>query len=127
MKWCTRFGSFSSSLKSPLSTYLTGQLKNVAVELKIELVKGYRLDRMMITLVYDGHLRGLFILPYSAFVTNCIAGALELPADLVPLVTLDTIGRRWTCFLALVTSGVSGVITGLIDQGIYTTNDLNGM
>ena len=86
----------------------------------IELIEANGLDRMMITLVYDGHLRGLFILPYSAFVTNCIAGALELPADLVPLVTLDTIGRRWTCFLALATSGVSGVITGLIDQGIYT-------
>ena len=84
------------------------------------MIEANGLDRMMITLVYDGHLRGLFILPYSAFVTNCIAGALELPADLVPLVTLDTIGRRWTCFLALATSGVSGVITGLIDQGIYT-------
>jgi hypothetical protein len=39
--------------------------------------------RMLITVVYDGHVRSLSILSYSVFITNSVAGALELPADLV--------------------------------------------
>lgn len=69
---------------------------------------------MVITLVYDGHLRSLYILPYNPFVTNSFAGLLELPADLTPLLTLESLGRRWTCFLALTLSGLSSIATGLI-------------
>ena len=72
---------------------------------------------MIITVVYDGHVRSLSILSYNVFITNSLAGALELPADLVPVLTLDTIGRRWTCFLALALTGAVGIATGLVPLG----------
>nr|CAH0105985.1 unnamed protein product [Daphnia galeata] len=61
---------------------------------------------MVITVVYDGYVRSLAILPYSVFITNSVAGALELPADLVPVVTLDRLGRRWTLTMALSLAGL---------------------
>ena len=69
--------------------------------------------RMLITIVYDGHVRSLSILSYSVFITNSVAGALELPADLVPVITLDRLGRRWTLFLSMLLSGAAGIATGL--------------
>lgn len=74
--------------------------------------------RMLITMVYDGHVRSLGILSYSVFVTNSLAGSLELPADMVPVATLDRIGRRWTLFFSMGLSGVVSIATGLtpIDQ-----------
>lgn len=71
---------------------------------------------MVITVVYDGYVRSLAILPYSVFITNSIAGALELPADLVPVVTLDRLGRRWTLMMALSLAGLAGVATGIVPQ-----------
>ncbi|XP_046636167.1 solute carrier family 22 member 5-like [Daphnia pulicaria] len=71
---------------------------------------------MVITVVYDGYVRSLAILPYSVFITNSVAGALELPADLVPVVTLDRLGRRWTLMMALGLAGLAGIATGLVPQ-----------
>ncbi|XP_059350997.1 organic cation transporter-like protein [Daphnia carinata] len=71
---------------------------------------------MVITVVYDGYVRSLAILPYSVFITNSVAGSLELPADLVPVVTLDRLGRRWTLMLALGCAGLAGIATGLVPQ-----------
>nr|CAH0104187.1 unnamed protein product [Daphnia galeata] len=71
---------------------------------------------MVITVVYDGYVRSLAILPYSVFITNSVAGALELPADLVPVVTLDRLGRRWTLTMALSLAGLAGIATGLVPQ-----------
>lgn len=68
---------------------------------------------MMITIVYDGYVRSLAILPYSVFFTNSLAGSLELPADLVPIVALDRLGRRWTLLLTMILAGLSGIGTGL--------------
>lgn len=73
---------------------------------------------MVITVVYDGYVRSLAILPYSVFITNSIAGALELPADLVPVVTLDRLGRRWTLMMALSMAGLTGVATGIVPQSM---------
>lgn len=69
---------------------------------------------MVITVVYDGYVRSLAILPYSVFITNSIAGSLELPADLVPVITLDRLGRRWTLMLSLSCAGLAGIATGLV-------------
>lgn len=73
---------------------------------------------MLITLVYDGHVRSLSILSYSVFVTNSLAGSLELPADMVPVLSLDRIGRRWTLFLSMALSGAVSLVSGLtpLDQ-----------
>ena len=71
---------------------------------------------MVITVVYDGYVRSLAILPYSVFITNSVAGALELPADLVPVVTLDRLGRRWTLTMALSLAGLAGIAPGLVPQ-----------
>lgn len=74
---------------------------------------------MGIALVYDGHVRSLAILPYNVFVTNSVAGLLELPADLVPVFTLDHLGRRWTCFGALFLSGIAAIASGLLPAGSF--------
>lgn len=73
---------------------------------------------MLITLVYDGHVRSLSILSYSVFFTNSLAGSLELPADMVPVFSLDRIGRRWTLLLAMGLSGIVSLISGVtsLDQ-----------
>ena len=73
---------------------------------------------MLITVVYDGHLRSLSILSYNVFVTNSIAGALELPADLLPILTMDSMGRRWTLSGGLILSGTAAVATGLVPTGL---------
>ena len=72
---------------------------------------------MLITVVYDGYVRSLAILLYSVFITKSVAGALELPADLVPVVTLDRLGRRWTLLLAMGLAGLAGIATGLVPVG----------
>lgn len=71
---------------------------------------------MVLTVVYDGYVRSLAILPYSVFITNSVAGSLELPADLVPILTLDRLGRRWTMMLSLTLAGLAGIATGLVPQ-----------
>ncbi|XP_046460210.1 solute carrier family 22 member 13-like [Daphnia pulex] len=71
---------------------------------------------MVLTVVYDGYVRSLAILPYSVFITNSVAGALELPADLVPVVTLDRLCRRWTLMMAMGLAGLAGIATGLVPQ-----------
>ena len=64
-------------------------------------------------MVYDGHVRSLGILSYSVFVTNSVAGSFELPADMVPVLTLDRLGRRWTLFFSMGLSGIVSIATGL--------------
>ncbi|XP_045031392.1 solute carrier family 22 member 5 isoform X2 [Daphnia magna] len=77
---------------------------------------------MVITVVYDGYVRSLAILPYSVFITNSIAGALELPADLVPVVTLDRLGSAMLMTLLAMASRF--FITIAMNTGIQYTVEL---
>jgi len=81
----------------------------------------------VITVVYDGHLRSLSILSYNVFVTNSIAGALELPADLMPILTMDSFGRRWTLSGGLILSGTAAIATGLVPMDWPLTTALLAM
>lgn len=72
---------------------------------------------VIISVVYDGHVRSLENLPYNIFITNTIGGCLELPADLILLVTMDQLGRRWTFTLSLLVAGLAGIAAGCIPRG----------
>ena len=80
------------------------------------------LGRMVITLVYDGYARSLEILAYNIFITNTIAGLIEFPANFMPLVMMDQLGRRWTLNISLVLTGLGGIIAGLLPTGIVQLN-----
>ncbi|XP_066983222.1 organic cation transporter protein-like [Macrobrachium rosenbergii] len=66
---------------------------------------------MLLTLVYDGHVRNVMNLPLDVFVSFTVASATELPADLLVVFFLDRWGRRWFLFVALVLSGVLSILT----------------
>lgn len=72
---------------------------------------------MITATVYDGYVRSLEILDYNVFISNSIAGCLELPGNLLPLLILDTLGRRWSFSLTLLLAGICGVVTGTIPTG----------
>ena len=73
---------------------------------------------MIIAMVYDGYVRSLQILSYSVFISNSIAGCLELPGNLLPLIIMDTLGRRWSFSSTLLLAGLAGVVTGIIPTGL---------
>ena len=67
--------------------------------------------RMLLTLVYDGHVRNVLNLPLNVFVSFTVASATELPADLMVVFFLDRWGRRWFSFGTLVISGILSILT----------------
>jgi hypothetical protein len=73
------------------------------------------------TVCYDGHVRNLGNLDqYSLYVTFSLTGLLELPADLLTIVTLDYLGRRWTNFGAM----AFGALFSLIAAGVQSIHKI---
>ncbi|XP_059485227.1 solute carrier family 22 member 1-like isoform X2 [Neocloeon triangulifer] len=73
---------------------------------------------MLMTVCYDGHVRNLGNLEqFSLYVTFSLTGLLELPADLLTIVTLDYLGRRWTNFGAM----ALGALFSLIAASVQST------
>ncbi len=75
---------------------------------------------MAIAIVYDGHVRSLESLAYNVFITNSLAGFLEFPADLIPVFTMDRLGRRWTMHISLIVAALGGIASWFIPIGIIT-------
>ncbi|KAF4518981.1 hypothetical protein B566_EDAN007769 [Ephemera danica] len=72
---------------------------------------------MLMSLSYDGHVRNLGNLEqYSLYVTFSLTGLLELPADVLTIVTLDSLGRRWTNFGALFFSAFFSVLAAAVQK-----------
>lgn len=65
---------------------------------------------MLISLVFDGHIRNVGALGLNVFVTFTVAAATECPADIILTLTLDRWGRRWLAFGTMVLSGVFSII-----------------
>lgn len=61
---------------------------------------------MIISLVFDGHVRNVGQLGLDVFVTFTVASATELPADSFLTVVLDRWGRRWLACGSMVVSGI---------------------
>lgn len=69
---------------------------------------------MWVTFLYDGHVRNLTNLNYDIYVTFTLSSAIELPGDLLSIVVLEKLGRKWGSSICLFLSGVSIAICGLL-------------
>jgi hypothetical protein len=49
---------------------------------------------MLVTFLYDGHVRNLVNLNYNIYVTFTLSSALELPSDLLSIIVLEQLGRE---------------------------------
>ncbi|XP_050720191.1 organic cation transporter protein-like [Eriocheir sinensis] len=83
---------------------------------------------MVIILAYDAHIRNAEHIGPNFFVTFTIVGAVEFPADLLTMVTLEKLGRRHTTVWSLVLSGcVCLVITAVPQEYSLTVLGLEVM
>ena len=72
---------------------------------------------MVIILAYDGHIRNTENVGPNMFITFTIVGAVEFPADLLTMVTMEKLGRRHTVVWSLILSGVVCLIIALVPPG----------
>lgn len=92
--------------------FKTPRLRNITITLIV--------IWMIISLVFDGHVRNVGSLGLNVFTTFTIAAATELPADVLLTFTLDRWGRRWYACGSLVLSGVFSLIATIVPMGIYS-------
>merc|ERR1719357_2099005 len=55
----------------------------------------------LIRLVFDSTVRNITNLSYSIYATFAISAALEFPADLLSIIGLEVLGRRWSASLSM--------------------------
>ncbi|XP_059092270.1 organic cation transporter 1-like [Tigriopus californicus] len=67
---------------------------------------------MCISSMFDGHIRNISNLKYSIYWTFSISAALELPADLCTVWSLNALGRRWSAFLSMTLSALAMIVCG---------------
>ncbi|CAH0712859.1 unnamed protein product, partial [Brenthis ino] len=100
------------------------EIKNYSV---IDLFKTPRLRRnsilllfiwMYIAMVFDGHVRNVGSLGLDMFLTFTIATATEFPADILLILTLDVVGRRWLSFGSMVLSGLFSFLATTVPHGL---------
>ncbi|XP_026734613.1 organic cation transporter protein-like [Trichoplusia ni] len=100
------------------------ELKNYSV---IDLVRTPRLRRhtillvviwMSIAMVFDGHVRNVGSLGLDMFTTFTVATFTEFPADVLLILTLDILGRRWLAFGTMALSGIFSLLATTAPIGI---------
>lgn len=74
---------------------------------------------MIISLVFDGHVRNVETLGLDVFLTFTIATATEFPADTFLTLVLDVWGRRWLAAGSLVVSGIFSLLATTVPIGEY--------
>merc|ERR1719491_457385 len=62
---------------------------------------------MLISLEFDCTVRNITNLDFSIYVSFCISAALEFPADMLSIVGLELLGRRWSSALSMLGVGLS--------------------
>ncbi|PZC70816.1 hypothetical protein B5X24_HaOG214833 [Helicoverpa armigera] len=104
------------------------ECKNYSV---LDLVKTPRLRRhsillvliwMSIAMVFDGHVRNVGSLGLDMFKTFTVATFTEFPADILLILTLDVIGRRWLAFGTMVISGIFSLLATTATIGIASAS-----
>ena len=73
--------------------------------------------RMFTSLAFDGHVRNISNLNFSFYLTFIISILLELPADLLAIWGLNSLGRRWSATLSLALSSVAMIICAFLLGG----------
>ena len=69
--------------------------------------------------LYDAHILNMSNLDHSIYITFTISSLLEFPGDLLAIWGVDAIGRRWSCALSLLLSGITMLICGLLQGENY--------
>ncbi|KAK0164203.1 hypothetical protein PV328_002858 [Microctonus aethiopoides] len=85
-----------------IDLFRTPQLRKVTILLTV--------IWMIISLVFDGHVRNIDNLGLNIFITFTIASAMELPADICLTLVLDRWGRRWVAFGTMVIAGFFSIL-----------------
>ena len=62
---------------------------------------------MLMSCIYDTTVRNLTNLNFEFYLSFMIAAAMELPADLLCIVGINWLGRRWSCALSLLLCGLT--------------------
>lgn len=73
---------------------------------------------MVISLVFDGHVRNVETLGLDTFLTFTIASATEFPADTFLTFVLDVWGRRWLAAGSMIVSGLFTLFAMAVPLGI---------
>ena len=71
------------------------------------------------SVLFDGHIRNIENLNYSIYWTFTISSALELPSDLLSIVGMEVIGRRWSAVISLGTIHSSEIKRFMLDEMIW--------
>ncbi|KAJ2943248.1 hypothetical protein O0L34_g12053 [Tuta absoluta] len=71
-----------------------------------------------IAMVFDGHVRNVGSLGLDMFVTFAVAMSTEFPADVLLIIILDCVGRRWLACLSMVISGIFSLLATAVPFGI---------
>jgi len=62
---------------------------------------------MLISLEFDCTVRNITNLDFSIYVSFCVSAALEFPADLLSIVGLEWLGRRWSSAISMFAVGLT--------------------
>ena len=62
---------------------------------------------MLIALEFDTTVRNISNLDFNIYLSFMISGALELPADLLSIIGLNYLGRRWSSSISLFACGIT--------------------
>ncbi|CAH1983512.1 unnamed protein product [Acanthoscelides obtectus] len=73
---------------------------------------------MVISLVFDGHVRNVETLGLDVFLTFTIASVTEFPADTFLTMVLDVWGRRWLAAGSLIVSGIFSLLATTVPIGL---------
>ncbi|XP_028178929.1 carcinine transporter-like isoform X2 [Ostrinia furnacalis] len=71
-----------------------------------------------IAMVFDGHVRNVGSLGLDMFLTFTVATFTEFPADLLLVLLLDRVGRRWLAFGSMTVSGIFSFLATTVPIGI---------
>ncbi|KAJ8707785.1 hypothetical protein PYW07_011462 [Mythimna separata] len=77
---------------------------------------------MSIAMVFDGHVRNVGSLGLDMFMTFTVATFTEFPADILLILILDILGRRWLAFGTMVLSGVFSLLATTAPIGIASAS-----
>ncbi|KAG0728929.1 Organic cation transporter protein [Chionoecetes opilio] len=75
---------------------------------------------MVVILAYDAHIRNTENIGPNQFITFTIVGAVEFPADLLTMITLEKLGRRHSIVWSLILSGVVCLVIAMVPPALFS-------
>lgn len=75
---------------------------------------------MTTSLVFEGHARNAGSIGSNIFIVHTIGSFTEFPADIILVLILDKVGRRWCCSVALMLGCLFSLLATLAPFGVYS-------